>query len=276
MKAAFLIPFLLVPVAALASRAPTEPQVRNPFQQGPAAELKEFRVVIDPGHGGADLGTVVGYGRRKVAEKDVTLQLAREVARQLRARGIRAVLTRDRDREIALPSRTALANRLQADLFVSIHLNSTATPMVTDAHGAETYILNNASDASSRRLARLENSVLGGSRNDAGGQTEVALILKDLRLDGNLAESKRVACAVQSNMVKGAPSRDRGVKQALFHVLLGADMPSILVEAGFLTNPRDRALVLSPTGRRSIAHAIARGVDQYRSGSSGLGRCKVN
>jgi N-acetylmuramoyl-L-alanine amidase len=183
-------------------------------------------------------------------------------------------------------------------------MNSTATPMVSDAEGVETYILNNASDASSRRLAHLENSVLGRA-TDAGiggaaPPTDVALILKDLRLDANLSESKRLACALQRNLVEhtapavagrspGFPRshartsiRNRGVKQALFHVLLGADMPSVNVEAGFLTSPRDRELVLSPAGRRSIARAITRSVEQFRGQKNTqralleLSRCKVN
>lgn len=233
-------------------------------------------MVIDPGHGGGDHGTVFRQGARHVAEKDITLLIAREAARALRTRGFRAILTRNRDRDIPLPSRTALANRLKADVFLSVHLNSTHDRLPGEAEGVETFILNNATDASSRRLARLENSVLGGSRNDAGGQTDVALILKDLRLDGNLAESKRLACALQTSLVSGRQERDRGVKQALFHVLLGADMPSVLVEAGFLTHPRDRAQMLSPQGRKAIGQAIARAVERYHSGASSVGRCKVN
>jgi N-acetylmuramoyl-L-alanine amidase len=127
---------------------------------------------------------------------------------------------------------------------------------------------------------------------------DVALILKDLRLDANLLESKRLACAVQGELVaatvpdrkaalaiRGSP-RNRGVKQALFHVLLGADMPSILVEAGFLTHPRDRAIVLSEEGQRSIATAMADALDRYRAlqvprgpRSEALARlssCKIN
>lgn len=250
-----------------------------------------FRVVIDPGHGGADEGTVFDNGTVRIAEKEVTLALARETARLLKKFGFDVVLTRQTDKELHLASRTALANKLKADVFLSIHMNSTATPMVTDAEGIETFILNNASDASSKRLARLENTVVGTTATDSPEQMDVALILKDLRLDGNLSESKRLACGIQKSLIH-APSRlkhrnvprlkNRGVKQALFHVLLGADMPSVLVEAGFLTSPRDRSLVLDPRGRTAIAGAITRAVVQYRKQKDTpqaqweLSRCKVN
>jgi N-acetylmuramoyl-L-alanine amidase len=243
-----------------------------------------FRVVIDPGHGGEDEGAVFYDRGTKVTEKEVTLALAKEAANHLRARGFMVFLTRDRDRDIALPARTALANQLGADVFLSVHLNSKSPSHARDAEGIETYILNNATDASSRRLAKLENSVLGQAANDAPPEmTDVALILKDLRLDANLAESKRLACMVQENLVGAtSPQKDRGVKQALFHVLLGADMPSILVEAGFITNSRDRAYVLSRDGQRSMGTAIAGAVEQFRktkntrTALSMLSRCKVH
>lgn len=272
--------YLIIPAAffwASAQASPTPP----------------FRVVIDPGHGGADQGTVFQDGNLHIAEKDVTLTIAHQVAEQLRARGIQAVLTRSTDQEVPLPQRTAIANKLGADVFLSIHMNSTAAHRAPSdsgdsAEGIETYILNNASDASSKRLAHLENSVLGGSQyngaaaGSAGGQLDVALILKDLRLDANLAESKRLACGVQHSLVSSTSRADRGVKQALFHVLLGADMPSILVEAGFLNSAKDRLLVLSSQGQRSMSTAIARAVDQFRKGKGTsqthliLSRCKVH
>jgi N-acetylmuramoyl-L-alanine amidase len=247
-----------------------------------------FRVVIDPGHGGEDEGAVFFDKGRKITEKEITLLIAKEAATQLRARGFMVFLTRDRDRELPLPARTALANQLGADVFLSVHLNSKPSSYRKDAEGIETYILNNATDASSRRLAQLENSVLGGSAHEIPAEvspqpTDVALILKDLRLDANLAESKRLACAVQENLISATSrEKDRGVKQALFHVLLGADMPSILVEAGFLTNTRDRSHVQSKQGQRSIGTAIASAVEQYRKTKNThtalalLSRCKVH
>jgi hypothetical protein len=147
------------------------------------------------------MGTVFDDGRGRVAEKNVTLALASEVAQELKRRGIATFLTRTKDREIALPARTLFANRLKANLFLSIHMNSTQTPMTSDAQGVETYILNNTTDASSRRLARMENAVISTQMTDAPAQTDVALILKDLRLDANVSESKRLACLVQDRLV---------------------------------------------------------------------------
>jgi N-acetylmuramoyl-L-alanine amidase len=249
-----------------------------------------FRVVIDPGHGGADHGTVFDNGTTYLAEKDVTLALALETSRQLRERGFYVVLTREGDQDVALPARTALANRIGADVFLSIHMNSTPDSQARDAEGSETFILNNASDASSKRLAQLENSVIGTTASDSPEQMDVALILKDLRLDANLTESKRLACGIQQNLIQAtsglrsslAHPKNRGVKQALFHVLLGADMPSALVEAGFLTSARDRAIVLSPHGREALAQALGQAFEQFRKnkGTSKtqleLSTCKVN
>jgi N-acetylmuramoyl-L-alanine amidase len=250
-----------------------------------------FRVVIDPGHGGSDEGTVYEQGEFRIAEKDVTLNLARRVASQLQARGFSVTLTRDKDQEVPLPDRTALANRLKADVFISLHMNSTHNIDSGDAEGVETFILNNATDASSKRLAKLENTVISVQKPESPEQWDIALILKDLRLDGNLAESKRLACNVQSELVSATAvksqgesrsRRNRGVKQALFHVLLGADMPSVLVEAGFLNSPRDRKFVLSSKGQMAMSHAIANAIDQYRKiktskkSSLALSRCKVN
>src|SRR2546430_118526 len=107
------------------------------FAAGPAARAARtpFKIVVDPGHGGIDEGTVYDDGANRVAEKDVTLLLARQVVKQLKRRGYQVYLTRNTDREVSLPARTSLANRLGADVFLSIHMNSTPTPMVSDAQG---------------------------------------------------------------------------------------------------------------------------------------------
>jgi len=245
-----------------------------------------FRVVIDPGHGGPDEGTVFVHGATRLTEKEVTLQLAQRVAQQLLAQGIQVTLTRTTDQEVTLPRRTALANQLGADVFISIHMNSTHDSSLTEAEGVETYILNSTSDALSKRLARLENSVIS-QPTESPEQMDVALILKDLRLDANLSESKRLACSIQKSLVAATSKRplftkrNRGVKQALFHVLLGADMPSILVEAGFLSSPRDRALVTSPEGQTKMSQAIAQAVAEFQHRKNmksrfAFNRCKVN
>lgn len=246
-----------------------------------------FKVVIDPGHGGNDHGTTQLIGDAEVTEKQLTLALAQETARILRAKGVITILTRTDDKDVALGARTALANRLKADVFLSIHMNSIDTPMVTGAEGIETYILNNTSDATSKRLAHLENSVLSPEVRAAAEspeQLDVALILRDLRLDANLSESKRLACIVQDHLIGTAKAkpRNRGVRQALFHVLLGAEMPSILVETGFLSNPRDRETMQSPKGRHALGVALAHAIMSFRDtrgtgqAQLTLSRCKVH
>ncbi len=248
-----------------------------------ALAAQPFRVVIDPGHGGQDTGALADVGGIQVAEKDLTLALALETQRHLKLKGIQVTLTRTTDHDVPLSARTALANRLKADLFLSIHMNSTPSggaPIV--AHGVETYILNNTSNESSQRLAYLENTANRPNLPSAGGDTpDVALILKDLTLDANLSESKRLACGLQHHLVL-ATGGDRGVKQALFHVLLGADMPSALIEAGFMSSQMDRKRVLTPLTRMKMGIAMARAIDQFRKdrgtprAQSQLATCKVH
>ncbi len=253
------------------------------------AAPRPFRVVLDPGHGGADLGATAEQDGKLLAEKDLTLALALEAKKQLQLRGIQVSLTRSRDAEVPLSERTALANRQKADLFISIHMNSTPSGQRNPSpRGVETFILNNTSSESSLRLAYLENSSNRPNLPEVKTQADsadVALILKDLTLDANLSESKRLACAIQDTLVRvtGAKGpRDRGVKQALFHVLLGADMPSALLEAGFMSSPEDRTQVLQPLTRMKQAIAIAQAVDQFRKDSGtrqarqSLSQCRVH
>ncbi len=253
------------------------------------AAPRPFRVVLDPGHGGADLGATAEQDGKLLAEKDLTLALALEAKKQLQLRGIQVSLTRSRDAEVPLSERTALANRQKADLFISIHMNSTPSGQRNPSpRGVETFILNNTSSESSLRLAYLENSSNRPNLPEVKTQADsadVALILKDLTLDANLSESKRLACAIQDTLVRvtGAKGpRDRGVKQALFHVLLGADMPSALLEAGFMSSPEDRIQVLQPLTRMKQAIALAQAVDQFRKDSGtrqarqSLSQCRVH
>lgn len=258
----------------------------SPFAYG----AHSFKVVLDPGHGGPDEGTVYQGTRGRITEKEATLALAREVARELRTRKINVVLTRNEDKPVPLGARTALANRIGADLFLSIHMNSTPPDALRpDAEGMETYILNNTSDETSKRLARLENTVLGDepAGAEAKNSRDVALILRDLTLDANLAESKRLACLVQGSLISQTQRsnvnvKNRGVKQALFHVLLGAEMPSILLEAGFLNHGKDRRLIASPEGRHVLGASIASAIDRFRKTKGtreallSLNRCRIH
>lgn len=236
-----------------------------------------FLAVIDPGHGGKDHGAIHTEAGQSFAEKDLTLLLAKEVARQLRAKNMQVAMTRYGDSELELSDRTALANRLGADVFLSLHMNSVTGPRRAVAEGIETYFLNNSTDESSKRLAKLENrslSPLEGSFVDplvgeGEEDKDIALILKDLVLDTNLARSKQLACAVQASSVHATTSRrelfrDRGVKQALFYVLLGADMPAVLLEAGFIHSKKDRNNVIHYPKRKKLAQGIAQAIEKIR------------
>jgi N-acetylmuramoyl-L-alanine amidase len=240
--------------------------------------LRISKVVIDPGHGGRDHGAQ-GWGGLR--EKDVNLAIAQQLGRELAQRlGVKVVYTRSRDQYVSLAQRTQFANRAQADLFISVHANAHHNRKVK---GVETYYLNTTSDRYARRLARRENTLdpapmgdidegsidEGESSLPAGalGQ-DVRLVLADLAMRSATRESKRLAGYVQSSIVGRLRNnfddiQDLGVKHALFYVLLGARMPSVLVEAGFLTHPEEGRRLGLPRYQSRIAHAVADGVVRF-------------
>ncbi len=215
------------------------------------------RIVIDPGHGGKDPGTYVKGG---IKEKDIVLSLAKILARKIQERlGCEAILTRDRDVFLSLEQRTALANIKKADLFISLHVNSYKK---TGVYGMETYFLNLATDARAVMVAARENATSEKNISD------LQQILNDLMLNTKITESRRLATEVQGGMTaetqkKYKGVRDLGVKQAPFYVLIGAEMPAILVETGFITNPRERSRLLSKKYQENLAEGIIDGIDRY-------------
>lgn len=224
-------------------------------------------IVLDPGHGGVETGAV---GPRGLAEKDVALDLARRIEALLETEpGLTVVLTREDDRLVPIEERTAIANHNRAELFVSIHLNSSPA---ASAYGAETYFLApEATDDEARTLAALENRAFDPkgevvpAREAAGADSrELDLVLWDLAQNQYLVESGRLAEAVQRELNALAGTRDRGVRQAPFAVLMGATMPAVLVEAGFLSNPGEEARLGDEAYRQKVAEAIARAVLDYR------------
>jgi N-acetylmuramoyl-L-alanine amidase len=235
------------------------------------AKTRSFLVILDPGHGGSDLGTTFVENGKTYTEKELTLKIAQSIASKLKSEKIQVALTRESDVEIALPDRTSMANRLGAQLFISIHLNSKPVQDKKETKGFETYILNSSNNRSSQRLADLENKVLKGSAFQGATNPEVGLILKDVALQGNLPGSKRLACLLQDELLNTLESRtqislnNRGVRQGLFYILLGADMPSVLVEAGFLANKDDRERVSSPAGLLRISDAFYKAILHFRS-----------
>jgi N-acetylmuramoyl-L-alanine amidase len=226
-------------------------------------------VVIDAGHGGHDPGTEAAGD---AAEKDIALQIALRLHNALIADGIDARMTRSDDTFLTLAERTQLANSNRADLFVSIHLNSSPDP---DTTGIETYYLNNTTDRATIRLARMENGVAGGY--GAPGEPNLNYILTDLRQQDKANESASLARMIEAETVAdidasmGLRVNELGAKQGPFYVLVGALMPSVLVECGFLSNPGEARLLESPAYQQALADGIARAVVHYFKADAAVG-----
>ncbi|SEA66160.1 N-acetylmuramoyl-L-alanine amidase [Desulfuromusa kysingii] len=216
-------------------------------------------VVIDAGHGGRDPGAI---GPNKTYEKNVTLAMAKALAKKLRQElGVKVLLTRSDDRYLKLRERTEYANQVGADLFISLHANATANGK---ASGVETYFLNLSKNNQAAEVAAREN---GTTLQEVGN---LEAILFDLMANAKINESSRLAAEVQQSLISGLRSRysrvnDHGVKQGPFHVLLGATMPSVLIEAGFISNSRDEKRLISSNYQKHVAAAITAGVKNYSS-----------
>ncbi|MEO5605426.1 MAG: N-acetylmuramoyl-L-alanine amidase [Novosphingobium sp.] len=213
-------------------------------------------VVIDPGHGGHDPGA----GGGKVKEKDLTLALASELRRQLLTQGgVRVALTRSDDRYLLLEERSGIAQRLKADLFLSIHADSADTP---EASGATVYTLSDkGSDEIATRLAARENraDTVGGIRLSGTSDT-VGAILVDLSQRDTGARSAELARLILREGAGRVPFRERSLQQAAFVVLKSPDMPSVLFEVGYISNDRDAGRLASPAGRSAFAGATAQAI----------------
>jgi N-acetylmuramoyl-L-alanine amidase len=244
-------------------QAPGAPPPAAPPAPGRARTV----IVIDPGHGGVETGAI---GPTGLQEKEVALDLARRLKSVLqRDAGVSVVLTRDEDRLVPLDERTAVANYNRADLFLSIHLNAARRRQAT---GAETYFLSpEATDDEARTVAALENRAYGVDETQLTYKGDgLELILWDLAQNRHLAESGQLAEAVQRELNALAGTRDRGVRQAPFRVLMGATMPAILVEAGFISNPEEEARLKDPAHRDRLVEAIARAVGEFRRSQTRL------
>ena len=238
---------------------PVEPAAREGREQlGP---LK--MIVLDAGHGGHDSGAL---GPTGLMEKDVVLDVTRRVAKLVEERlGVKVRLTRDADHFVTLRDRTSFANRERADLFVSIHANA-HRESATD--GVETYFLSSeATDSAARQVAALENGAvqLEQSAGRPSGQVDIVkAILWDLAQSEFHMESSRLAEVVHDSMTQTLRISNRGVKQAGFYVLGGAAMPAILIEIGFVTNPREERRLKETKYRDEIARAIFAGLAEYK------------
>lgn len=254
------------PVAAPTKTAAAEPVAAAPPAIRPAEParqpsrsltralgLKVAKVVLDPGHGGHDLGTSSAFG---LHEKDVVLDIAKRLGELLtRELGAQVVYTRTEDVFVPLERRTELANSQKADLFVSLHANSSRLKSIA---GPETFFLHFAASREAMELAAAENA--------ASGRTvfELQDLVRQIAMNDKAAESREFATHVQTSLRSlGSSMKDRGVKRAPFVVLIGASMPSILAEVGFLSNPREAALLKTPEYRQRVAQALARGIGKY-------------
>lgn len=239
-------------------RAP-DPAPRAPSATQP--DTARWTVVIDPGHGGLDPGAI----HRGVREKDVVLDLARQLAERLEARAdVRAILTREGDYFLSLSERVQMAERAGGDLFVSIHANAHTDAAAT---GLEAYTLTlaDASDGEAQALADKENAADRVGLAPGEERDDVLSILMDLRVNRIQARANRLARQLVGAARRLGPVTGRKVRQAGFHVLRSVDMPSVLVEAAYLSNSRDRALLASREGRGRLAGTMATGIIEYLS-----------
>ena len=241
---------------------PQPPSVPQPTQDGNhtltrVLGLKIGRIVLDPGHGGHDTGTI---GPTGFMEKDLALDVARRLGKLLEEKlGAEVVFTREDDTFVPLENRIAVANEQQADLFLSIHANSSRNRRV---RGIETFYLNVTNDPEALELAARENALAQASVH------ELQDIVRKITRNEKLAESRELAREIQRSLYGqmrklSRETNDRGVKQAPFVVLIGASMPSVLAEISFLSNRDDEELLKSPQGRQAVAEALLAGMTTY-------------
>jgi N-acetylmuramoyl-L-alanine amidase len=248
-----------VPTATVASKVNDE---RRPPEDGRESiseqlGLRVRRVVIDPGHGGTDPGAI---GRTGVTEKELTLQLSQAVASRLRASGYEVSLTREDDRTVGLKERTDFANNVAADLFISIHINSARNRSL---RGFETYYLNLANDPAAAETAARENA-----SGDAGGMGDLSETLELIVQNEFQGASSELAASIQDSLVMHVAKsyqnvHDLGVKTAPFFVLVGSNMPAVLVEASFVSNEQEESWLKSIEYRAELAEAIEIGLQSY-------------
>ena len=238
-------------------------RARNKMPTAARAE-KPVTVVLDPGHGGRDPGAIGVGGLR---EKDLTLAVALDLRKRLRARGFRVVMTREADDTLSLEERTARAEGAGGDVFISLHANAARR----GAHGVETYYLDSSNEHHTLRVAARESGV-APSELDALDRE-----LSKLRLTDTSRASAALASGVHKNVVGQIEKvfssvRDLGVKQGPFHVLFLSSVPAVLIEMGFVTNPREARRLRRPLYQQVVAEQIARALSSYRREQQSAGQ----
>jgi len=217
-------------------------------------------IVIDPGHGGRDPGAV---GYKKYREKIVTFKVSQELKKILKSRGYKVYMTRDKDKYIKLSDRTKFANRKKADIFISIHANAVDKKNANKVYGVETYFLSPSRSDRAKRVAAKENSADISEMNKYGKN-----IFLNLLNHHNILASNKLAIDLQRGMLgslnkiyKGV--KDGGVREGPFWVLVGAQMPSVLVEVGFISNPKEAKRLVNSKYRQIMAKGLANGIERY-------------
>ena len=222
---------------------------------------KRYTVVVDPGHGGKDSGAL-GGGRRYM-EKNAVLQIAKRVRSHLKRLGFRVYMTRSSNRFVKLRVRTHYANRKRADAFVSIHANAVGGQRRYTAEGIETYFLQVTRSARSKRVAARENSVVLRAKDKISKN-----VLLNLMTGPKIVMSNKMAIDVQRGMLRNTRTKfrdvkDNGVRPAPFWVLVGAQMPAVLVETGYITHPKEKKRLFDPRYQEALAKGIAEGISNY-------------
>lgn len=217
-----------------------------------------YTVLIDPGHGGKDLGASSRLKKIKVHEKDLVLEISKMIAKELNKKGINAYLTRSMDRKVSLSQRAQLAQKVQADIFISVHANAS---QIRYSSGFETYYLDNHQDGAVKKIEEVENQGLFKQED------MVQQILTDLVVERTVTSSKKLAYSVHTNLRNSVKKPyklvDRGIKAGLFYVLALAKRPSILLEVGFLSNAKELKKIQSKKFQKKYAQAVAKGVASY-------------
>lgn len=245
------------------SRSINAPLAAIPVNKGlsslavPPAKGETLTIVIDPGHGGMDSGAI---GNRGTYEKDINLKIAKDLAEELRDKKIRVILTRDKDEFLTLAQRTRMADDIGADVFVSIHCNSSLS---SKTKGFEAYILSpEASDEAAASVARLENSVVE-LEDGTGSQSKLTDLLASMAVYEFINESSAFAARLCLGVKRKSQVEKTAVREANFYVLRGAQMPGVLVELEYLSNPMSELKMRSSRWRRQVAKGLAAGIVDY-------------
>lgn len=220
-----------------------------------------YTILIDPGHGGEDKGAVTlhhdGKVLREIQEKDLTLEISKKIYAKLREKKYQVYLTRSVDRDLTLEKRAELAEKVKADLFISVHMNSSTT---SESHGFETYYLDNHSNVAVKKVEDVENKNLDGE------QLIIQKILTDLVVEKTVVSSKALANSIHLELksnLKGFQIKDRGHKAGLFYVLALSKRPAVLLEVGFLSNPKELDKLSGEAFQKKYSEAVVRGIEKY-------------